>query len=66
MKTLSIAAALLLAFGTVSFAQDASSTTKTSTTKTTPIIHATKHNPNRDLPPAKFKHPPCTKTPAAK
>jgi hypothetical protein len=34
MKTLSIAAALLFAFGTVTFAQDAT-TTKTSTSKTT-------------------------------
>ena len=66
MKTLSIAAALLFAFGTVTFSQDASSTTKTSTTKTTTTIHAKKHNPNHDLPPAKFKHPQVTKTPAAK
>lgn len=37
MKTLSIAAVLLFAFGTITFAQDASSTTKTSTSK--PVIH---------------------------
>jgi hypothetical protein len=44
MKTLSIAAALLFAFGTVTFAQDASSTsTKTSTTKTTTTKTVKKH-----------------------
>jgi hypothetical protein len=46
MKTLSITVAILFAFGTMTFAQNVSSTTKTSATKTTAAANVKKHYHN--------------------